>query len=57
MELGIVGIGRMGANMALRLMRAGHVVYGYARTHSTVEARVQDGSIKDGATSLGRPCA
>jgi 6-phosphogluconate dehydrogenase len=52
MELGIVGIGRMGANMALRLMRAGHVVYGYARTRSTVEARVQDGSIKEGATSL-----
>jgi 6-phosphogluconate dehydrogenase len=52
MELGIVGIGRMGANMALRLQRAGHTVYGYARTRSTVEARVQDGSIKDGATSL-----
>ena len=52
MELGIVGIGRMGANMALRLQRAGHTVYGYARTRSTVEARVLDGSIKDGATSL-----
>jgi 6-phosphogluconate dehydrogenase len=52
MELGMVGIGRMGANMALRLQRAGHTVYGYARTRSTVEARVQDGSIKDGATSL-----
>jgi 6-phosphogluconate dehydrogenase len=52
MELGIVGIGRMGANMALRLQRAGHVVYGYARTRSTVDARVQDGSIKEGATSL-----
>lgn len=52
MELGMVGIGRMGANMAQRLQRAGHTVYGYARTRSTVEARVQDGSIKDGATSL-----
>jgi 6-phosphogluconate dehydrogenase len=52
MELGIVGIGRMGANMAQRLMRAGHTVYGYARTRSTVEARVQDGSIQEGATSL-----
>jgi 6-phosphogluconate dehydrogenase len=52
MELGIVGIGRMGANMALRLQRAGHTVYGYARTRSTVDARVQDGSIKEGATSL-----
>ncbi|HXR64967.1 MAG TPA: decarboxylating 6-phosphogluconate dehydrogenase [Ktedonobacteraceae bacterium] len=52
MELGIVGIGRMGANMALRLQRAGHTVYGYARTRATVDARVQDGSIKEGATSL-----
>lgn len=52
MELGIVGIGRMGANMAQRLMRAGHTVYGYARTRATVEARVQDGSLKEGATSL-----
>jgi 6-phosphogluconate dehydrogenase len=52
MELGIVGIGRMGANMALRLQRAGHTVYGYARTSSTVDARVKDGSIKEGATSL-----
>ena len=52
MELGIVGIGRMGAFMAQRLMRAGHTVYGYARTRSSVDARVQDGSIKEGATSL-----
>ena len=52
MELGIVGIGRMGANMALRLQRAGHTVYGYARTRASVDARVQDGSIKEGATSL-----
>ena len=52
MELGMVGIGRMGANMALRLQRSGHTVYGYARTRATVDARVQDGSIKEGATSL-----
>ena len=52
MELGMVGIGRMGANMAQRLMRAGHTVYGYARTRATVDARVQDGSLKEGATSL-----
>jgi 6-phosphogluconate dehydrogenase len=52
MELGMIGIGRMGANMAQRLLRAGHKVVGYARTASTVEARVQDGSISSGATSL-----
>src|SRR6266700_2543458 len=52
MELGMIGIGRMGANMAQRLLRAGHKVVGYARTASTVEARVNDGSISSGATSL-----
>ncbi|HEY4388897.1 MAG TPA: decarboxylating 6-phosphogluconate dehydrogenase, partial [Ktedonobacteraceae bacterium] len=45
-------IGRMGANMAQRLLRAGHKVVGYARTAATVEARVKDGSITSGATSL-----
>ncbi|HTK06281.1 MAG TPA: decarboxylating 6-phosphogluconate dehydrogenase [Ktedonobacteraceae bacterium] len=52
MELGMIGIGRMGANMAQRLLRAGHKVVGYARTAATVEARVKDGSITSGATSL-----
>jgi 6-phosphogluconate dehydrogenase len=31
MELGLVGLGRMGGNMRERLRRAGHTVYGYAR--------------------------
>lgn len=52
MELGMVGIGRMGANMSMRLMRAGHTVYGYARRWEGVKQRIDDGSIKDGATSL-----
>lgn len=52
MELGMIGIGRMGANMAQRLLRAGHKVVGYARTASTVEKRVQEGAITSGATSL-----
>ena len=30
MELGLVGLGRMGGNMRERLRRAGHTVYGYA---------------------------
>ncbi|MDX6595540.1 MAG: binding domain of 6-phosphogluconate dehydrogenase, partial [Solirubrobacterales bacterium] len=29
MELGIVGLGRMGANMARRLMRDGHRIVAY----------------------------
>ena len=52
MELGMVGIGRMGANMSARLLRAGHKVVGYARHETTVQARIQDKSIAEGATSL-----
>ncbi len=32
MELGLVGLGRMGGNMRERLRRAGHTVVGYARS-------------------------
>ena len=42
----------MGANMAHRLVRAGHKVVGYARTASTVEQRLQEGAITSGASSL-----
>ncbi|MCZ6905429.1 MAG: NAD(P)-binding domain-containing protein, partial [Acidobacteria bacterium] len=31
MQLGIIGLGRMGANMAERLMRGGHRVVAYDR--------------------------
>lgn len=30
MQIGIIGLGRMGANMARRLMKAGHVCVVYA---------------------------
>ncbi len=52
MELGMVGIGRMGANMSQRLLRSGHKVVGYARHESTVQTRLKEGSISSGATSL-----
>jgi 6-phosphogluconate dehydrogenase len=52
MELGLIGLGRMGANMAKRLLRSGHTVVGYARHESTVQSRMKDGSISKGATSL-----
>jgi 6-phosphogluconate dehydrogenase len=52
MEIAMIGIGRMGANMSKRLLRAGHKVVGYARTAATVQARVEDGSISSGASSL-----
>ncbi|MBP1704866.1 MAG: gnd [Chloroflexi bacterium] len=52
MEVGLVGLGRMGANMARRWRRDGHAVIGYARTAATVEGLVADGAISGGATSL-----
>nr|BBH94781.1 6-phosphogluconate dehydrogenase [Thermogemmatispora argillosa] len=52
MELGLIGLGRMGANMALRLQRAGHRCIGYARHAETVEKRLKEGAISAGATSL-----
>ena len=52
MELGLIGLGRMGAYMAQRLLRAGHCVVGYARHTSTVQSRLQEGAISAGASSL-----
>jgi 6-phosphogluconate dehydrogenase len=52
MQLGLIGLGRMGANMSRRLLQAGHEVVGYARTAETVEALVADGAISVGASSL-----
>jgi 6-phosphogluconate dehydrogenase len=52
MELGLIGLGRMGANMAKRLLRAGHSCVGYARHASTVQSNLKAGAISAGATSL-----
>ena len=32
MELAMIGLGKMGMNMATRLVRGGHRLVGYART-------------------------
>jgi 6-phosphogluconate dehydrogenase len=37
MTLGMIGLGRMGANMTERLVRGGHRVVGYARKHEARE--------------------
>lgn len=50
MELGMIGLGRMGANMSERLVRTGHRVVGYARTAESVQRVVRFGA--DGARSL-----
>jgi 6-phosphogluconate dehydrogenase len=50
MELGMVGLGRMGANMAERLMAAGHKVIAFDRHAEKVHALVGAGAL--GAASL-----
>ncbi len=44
MQLGMVGLGRMGANMVRRLMRAGHACVGYDRTPENVNALAAEGA-------------
>src|SRR5215210_2067783 len=50
MELGIVGLGRMGANIARRLMRGGHRCVVHDVNPEAIEALVAEGA--DGAASL-----
>lgn len=60
MELCMVGLGRMGANMSERLVRAGHRVVAYDRDEQAVERVVAKGSAKgaslrESVTSLQPP--
>jgi 6-phosphogluconate dehydrogenase len=50
MELGIVGLGRMGANMARRLMRDGHKIVAYDVNPDAVAQLAGEGA--EGASSL-----
>jgi 6-phosphogluconate dehydrogenase len=52
MQLGLVGLGRMGAFMAKRLLRNNHTVIGMARHDTTVQSALKDGAITKGTTSL-----
>src|SRR5206468_4876286 len=52
MQLGIVGLGRMGAFMAQRLIRSGHSITGYVRHAERVQELQKEGSITEGASSL-----
>ena len=52
MQLGIVGLGRMGAFMAQRLIRSGHSITGYVRHAERVQELQKEGSITQGASSL-----
>ena len=50
MQLGMIGLGRMGANMVRRLMRNGHQCVVYDRSEQAVDELVKENAV--GATSL-----
>ena len=50
MEMGMIGLGRMGSSMVRRLLRAGHQCVVYDIHPETVQALVKEGAV--GATSL-----
>jgi 6-phosphogluconate dehydrogenase len=50
MQLGMIGLGRMGANMVRRLLAAGHECVVFDRNAEAVKALAKDGAM--GATSL-----
>jgi 6-phosphogluconate dehydrogenase len=51
MRLAVIGLGRMGANIARRLMRCGHEVVVFDRKPAAVDELAKEGAI--GASSLG----
>jgi 6-phosphogluconate dehydrogenase len=59
-QLGMIGLGRMGASMAQRLMRCGHECVGYDVHPAAVQALIADGatgaaSVEDLIAALSRP--
>ena len=50
MQIGMVGLGRMGANMVRRLIRGGHECIVFNRTQERVKELAKEGAI--GAASL-----
>ena len=55
MEIGMVGLGKMGANMTTRLLKGGHSVVAYDRNAENVEAAVGQGA--QGIESLDQMAA
>ena len=60
MQLGMIGLGRMGANMVRRLMRGGHTSVVFDRSAATVEGLAKEGavgsaSLKDFVAKLSKP--
>src|SRR5215468_3744665 len=62
MQLGMIGLGRMGANMVRRLIRSGHQCVVYDRSQQAVKELVKDqavgaGSLSDLVKKLNKPRA
>jgi 6-phosphogluconate dehydrogenase len=55
MQLGMIGLGRMGANLVRRLMRAGHDCVAYDVNADVVKELAGEGA--EGATSIAEFCA
>ena len=49
MKLAMIGLGRMGSNMATRLLRGGHQLVGYDRSDEAVSKLAQAGASKAGS--------
>ena len=50
MEMGMVGLGRMGGNMVLRLLKRGHRMVAFDRSADAIKAHVSQGAV--GASTL-----
>ncbi len=50
MQLGMIGLGRMGANMVRRLLKGGHECVVYDKSSEAVQSLAGEGAI--GASSL-----
>ena len=62
MQLGMIGLGRMGANMVRRLMKGGHTAVVFDHSPKTVEALAKEGatgsaSLEDLVSKLQKPRA
>ncbi|MEK7384796.1 MAG: phosphogluconate dehydrogenase (NAD(+)-dependent, decarboxylating) [candidate division NC10 bacterium] len=60
MQMGMVGLGRMGGNMARRLMKGGHQIVAYARNPASVKPLASEGAtgttmLDDFAAKLSAP--
>ena len=45
MQIGMIGLGKMGMNMARRLLQGGHQVVAYNRTPAKTEEIIKEGLI------------